>query len=142
MMTKIIETKKDKGMETKGHHHFADFVNVNYETAYNGDAMVEVMAKAATEAGATVVHMHAVSLPCVGSTSPPGFTAVCLLDESHVTCHAYAEEGLLAFDAFTCGDGDKAKVLMSIIEAYVLKQSPQALTTLYKSIDRFHYNGV
>lgn len=35
--------------------------------------------------------------------SPPGFTSVCLLDESHVSAHCYSEKGMLAIDVFTCG---------------------------------------
>ena len=38
-----------------------------------------------------------------GSDSPPGFASVILLDESHMTAHCYSEEGMLAFDCFTCG---------------------------------------
>ena len=32
-----------------------------------------------------------------------GFTSVILLDESHITCHSYTKQGLLALDVFTCG---------------------------------------
>ena len=38
--------------------------------------------------------------------SPPGFTAVALLDESHVTAHCYSTTGQLAVDVFTCGVHD------------------------------------
>ena len=38
-----------------------------------------------------------------GHNSPPGFTAVVVLDESHCSCHTYADLGLIALDVFTCG---------------------------------------
>ena len=38
--------------------------------------------------------------------SPPGFAAVVLIDESHVTAHCYSERGILAIDVFTCGKHD------------------------------------
>jgi S-adenosylmethionine/arginine decarboxylase-like enzyme len=48
------------------------------------------------------VHSRAVILGDDG-LSPPGFTAVCLVDESHVTAHCYSDRGWLAIDVFTCG---------------------------------------
>jgi len=37
-----------------------------------------------------------------GSVSPSGGTAIVLLDESHISLHCYGEEGLCAWDLFTC----------------------------------------
>lgn len=42
-----------------------------------------------------------------GSSSPPGFAAVFLLDESHCSAHCYSDLGMLAIDVFSCG-GEKA----------------------------------
>ena len=57
---------------------------------------------------ATEVHAHMV--PFDGSTSPPGFAAVVLIDESHITAHCYADQGLLAVDCFTCGQTDPDRI--------------------------------
>lgn len=46
--------------------------------------------------------------------SPPGFTAVVLIDESHVTAHNYSDRGWLAIDIFTCGGSSTANVAASI----------------------------
>jgi S-adenosylmethionine/arginine decarboxylase-like enzyme len=37
-----------------------------------------------------------------GSVSPPGFSFIAMLDESHISAHSYGEEGILAIDCFTC----------------------------------------
>jgi S-adenosylmethionine/arginine decarboxylase-like enzyme len=69
------------------------------------------LAKAARTAGATVLHQKQIILPCEKSKphSPPGGTAVVLLDESHISLHWYDRDdgsALIAIDAFTCGTAD------------------------------------
>ena len=50
------------------------------------------------------VHSHSEVFEDVrDAETPPGFTAVCLLDESHVSAHCYSAIGMLAIDVFTCG---------------------------------------
>jgi S-adenosylmethionine decarboxylase len=72
------------------------------------------MAEAAERAGATVISQVRYRF---GHNSAPGFTAVVLLDESHCSAHAYADDGLLALDIFTCGDTDPRDVLRYMQEA-------------------------
>lgn len=38
-----------------------------------------------------------------GTKTPPGCTAMVTVDESHISVHTYAEDGLMALDIFTCG---------------------------------------
>ena len=89
----------------KGHHYILDA-----SEAYGLDAnwVLESMNEVATKVGTTVVFKTSVKLPVTDGLSPPGFTSVCLLDESHLTAHYYEDKGLLAIDAFTCGSIDKA----------------------------------
>jgi S-adenosylmethionine decarboxylase len=70
--------------------------------------MLEAMASGATRAGATVISQVRYKF---GSDSPPGFTAVVVLDESHCSVHTYADLGLMAIDVFTCGNTDPADIL-------------------------------
>ncbi len=53
--------------------------------------------------GIRCVHSHSEVFLDERDGSPPGFTAVCLLDESHVSAHCYSAIGMLAIDIFTCG---------------------------------------
>lgn len=70
--------------------------------------MLEAMASAARRAGATVVSQVRYHF---GHNSPPGFTAVVVLDESHCSAHTYADLGLIALDIFTCGNTQPAAIL-------------------------------
>jgi S-adenosylmethionine decarboxylase len=58
------------------------------------------MAEGARRAGATVISQVRYQF---GKNSPPGCTAIVMLDESHCSVHTYAELGLVAMDVFTCG---------------------------------------
>jgi S-adenosylmethionine decarboxylase len=92
----------------KGHHILIDCRNVPRDVCLDDGRMLEVMARSAAKAG-----MHVISQVRYhfGHNSAPGFTCVCLLDESHVSAHTYADLGLIALDVFTCGKTDPAKIL-------------------------------
>jgi S-adenosylmethionine/arginine decarboxylase-like enzyme len=123
-------------LQNKGHHHFMDVVNA---FDLNPQLFLNEMEQASLKAGATVVHAHVVELPAGGATSPPGFTAVCLLDESHVSAHYYEPEGLLAVDAFTCGKEDKAAMLIALLSGYISAMCPAAHTTHEHHTRRFNH---
>jgi S-adenosylmethionine/arginine decarboxylase-like enzyme len=73
------------------------------------------------------VHKHAVVFD--GIDSPPGFTSVFLIDESHVSAHSYSELGMLALDVFTCGGRpDNTKKVADQIHAAVLKRFPECMS--------------
>lgn len=61
---------------------------------------LEAMAEGAKRAGATVISQIRYQF---GQGSPPGCTAIVMLDESHCSVHTYADLGLVAMDVFTCG---------------------------------------
>lgn len=95
----------------KGRHLLMDCRNVAREVCLNDRLVLNVMARAAELAGATVVSQVRYKF---GSDSPPGFTAVVLLDESHCSAHTYADLGLIAMDVFTCGNTNPKDVLRYI----------------------------
>jgi S-adenosylmethionine decarboxylase len=97
----------------KGHHLLVDCRNVARELCLNDALLLNVMARAATRAGATVVSQIRYKF---GQDSPPGFTCVVMLDESHLSAHTYADLGLIAMDVFTCGRTDPRDVLRYIQE--------------------------
>src|SRR5687768_7646227 len=70
--------------------------------------MLDGMARSAAKAGMNVISQVRYHF---GHNSAPGYTCVCLLDESHVSAHTYADLGLIALDVFTCGKTDPAKIL-------------------------------
>lgn len=95
----------------KGNHLLVDCRNVARETCLDDKTLLDVMARAATRAGATVVSQIRYKF---GQDSPPGFTCIVMLDESHVSAHTYADLGLIALDVFTCGSTAPADVLQHI----------------------------
>lgn len=97
----------------KGRHLLIDCRNVARDVCLNDKLVMETMARAAERAGANVVSSIRYKF---GQDSPPGFTAVVMLDESHCSAHTYADLGLIAMDVFTCGQTDPAEVLRLIRE--------------------------
>jgi S-adenosylmethionine decarboxylase len=95
----------------KGKHLLIDCRNVRRDVCLDDRRMLATMAGAAERAGATVISQVRYRF---GSESPAGFTAVVVLDESHCSVHTYADDGLMAFDIFTCGTTDPLEVLQYI----------------------------
>ncbi len=92
----------------RGKHLLIDCRNVSYTLCLDDKAVLRAMAKSAEKAGATVISQVRYHFE---HNSPPGFTAMVLLDESHCSAHSYAELGLIAMDVFTCGDTDPYQIL-------------------------------
>ncbi|MBN2476365.1 MAG: adenosylmethionine decarboxylase [Pirellulales bacterium] len=97
----------------KGRHLLIDCRNVPREVCLDDRRMLDVMARAASKAGANVISQVRYHF---GHNSPPGFTAVVVLDESHASAHCYADSGQIAMDVFTCGNTDPREVLAYIRE--------------------------
>lgn len=75
-----------------------------------------------------------------GTLSPPGFSSFLVLDASHVSCHCYSsveEAGLLAIDAFTCGDTSDPSVMIDFIHSELIKLFPNIKTTKRYTLNRF-----
>ena len=96
--------------------------------------MLEIMKQAVENSGAREVHAHVELFD--GSVSPPGFAAVVLIDESHVSAHCYADSGLLALDAFTCGGTDPTTIVDQLKQA-LHDLCPTIVLMQEKSVDRF-----
>ena len=99
-----------------------------------GSWMLSLMESAVDSSGARRVHSHNEDFD--GSVSPPGFAAVVLLDESHVSAHCYSESGLLAIDAFSCGNTDPARII-EVIEKSLLEKYPGMSINRRKRVERF-----
>ena len=95
----------DSGVQfSHGSHVYLDYVNFNPEIENVGAWVLSILRTSVKECGVKEVHAHCEIFD--GVESPPGFAAIVLIDESHVTAHCYSEKGWLAIDAFTCGAHD------------------------------------
>lgn len=109
---------------SKGKHLIIDISGVSSDICLNDKLVLNTMADAAKKAGATVISTNRYKF---GQDSPPGFTAVVILDESHISCHTYADLGLMAMDVFTCGNTDPKDVFDIIKETLELKDEQYSL---------------
>lgn len=123
-------------MRSKAHgkHIFLDYTEFFPSSPFDGNHMLELMKTAVEQSDAKEVHAHVEIFD--GSVSPPGFAAVVLLDESHVSAHCYSDRGLLAIDAFTCGGTDPTSIVEDLKQA-VIDLSPKTVLMQQKSVDRF-----
>lgn len=108
-----------------------DYIGCEFNENKGGVWMLELMQYAVKCANVREVHAHVEEFD--GTESPPGFAAVVLLDESHVSAHCYYGKGLLAIDAFTCGDGDP-NLIIDIIQ--------NKLSTEMKNIQQVSRNEI
>jgi len=117
-----------------GAHVFLDYVNAFFEGEDDYQWLFSMIREAVAQSPATEVHAHLP--PFDGSTSPPGFAAVVLIDESHISAHCYADRGLLAVDCFTCGDTDP-ETIASYLHERLMKRFPNLIRTRMDRVDRF-----
>lgn len=118
----------------KGNHIFADFINFKGNEHWLGIFIYRLMIKAINRTKMKIVHRH---LEILNEDTPPGFTSVLLLDESHFTSHCYSEEGLLAVDIFTCGNTNTREVMDFFIEE-LLKGFPEVKCVKLENHKRFN----
>mgnify|MGYP000950878137 CR=1 FL=1 len=97
----------------KGHHIIIDCSNADFKMCMDDKKMLNIISESAEQAGATVISTVRYKF---GGESPPGFACLVMLDESHCSAHSYANEGLIAFDIFTCGKTDPEYVWFLIKE--------------------------
>ena len=120
-----------------GKHIMLDYTG--YVPPVDDDAnwILEIMKNAATNSGIRVVHHHVEKFD--GTVSPPGFAAVVLIDESHITAHAYSNIGLLAIDIFTCGEHSPDDVATEI-DAKIRSEVPSLVCECRQYSPRFQLN--
>ena len=118
----------------RGDHVVLDYAGYSPPVDDDGAWMLQVLRDCVNRAGIREVHAHVAQFD--GSESPPGFAAVVLIDESHVSAHCYSESGLLAIDIFTCGDSDPGP-LADDIHGMVVEAVPGLELSGRERLDRF-----
>ena len=121
-----------------GKHVYVDYVDFQpLGQSEDGQWILQILQNAVETCGIREVHAHVEVFD--GDVSPPGFAAVVLIDESHVSAHCYSDRGRLAIDAFTCGDHDPEKIV-DIIHENLISASPNITQLRRDSVKRFlHY---
>lgn len=124
-------------IEAKGFHALIDLDDCDPILLSDPNALKKLLETAAYRACATV--MYSVGYRVGGLISekgtPDGVSVYVGLDESHISCHTYAREGLIALDIFTCGVTAKPKLAVE----YILN-SISHKNRIVKYVDRFFKN--
>ena len=96
----------------RGIHLLADLYGIESGWLTDCARLEELMYRAATSAGATVLnrHFHAFG-------AGQGVTGVMLLAESHLSVHTWPETGYAAFDIFMCGAARPQLALETLLRA-------------------------
>ena len=122
------------GTDAHGGHVVLDYTGYSSPMEDDGVWMLQVLRRCVQRAGVKEVHSHVEQFD--GTDSPPGYAAVVLIDESHVSAHCYSVRGLLAIDIFTCGGSDPS-ALADDIHREVSEAVPGIELTGRKMLDRF-----
>jgi len=125
-------------VKAHGKHVYIDYIGYQYDGSNNGEKILEIMIQSASVGNTRPVFSHVEEFD--GQSSPPGFAAVVLLDESHITAHCYYEKGWLAFDAFTCGDGNP-DLIADFITKNLRINMPGLQQMRRELVDRFLHNN-
>ena len=118
----------------RGLHVFLDYSNYTSPVKNDGEWMLNKLRDSVKNAGIREVHSHVERFD--GTKSPPGYAAVVLIDESHVTAHCYSEIGLLAIDVFTCGDNDP-QIIVDDLKDFISKSINGIKLVREEKINRF-----
>tara|TARA_Y100000588_G_scaffold181801_2_gene195572 strand:- start:2784 stop:3167 length:384 start_codon:yes stop_codon:yes gene_type:complete len=120
--------------DSAGAHVLLDYVGYLSPREDEGDLILALLRESVRVSGVREVHSHVESFD--GENSPPGFAAVVLIDESHVSAHCYTDRGLLAVDVFTCGDHDP-DALADVVHERLFSEVPSLRLVFRNRVNRF-----
>ena len=92
-----------------GRHLLLEVYDVKYDLINDAITLEEVMVKGIRRAGMTILNVFQYCF------IPQGCTIVIALSESHVSCHTWPEEGCLAIDVYTCGEGNPKLIALELL---------------------------
>ena len=123
-------------MKNRGNHVFIDFIGFYDDNLEECCANIfNIMKEGIKQTNMKCMFEKMVILK---DDTEEGFTSVILLDESHITAHAYTKKGLLALDVFTCGVTDPEDVA-KFVKANLEIRYPKIECVSYVKHERFIY---
>jgi S-adenosylmethionine decarboxylase len=122
-------------MTSIGNHVFLDIIGfVDYDVQAVAQWFEQLMNKAIAQTH--MKNMFSKMIVLDEGTENEGFTSVILLNESHLTAHAYTRRGLLAIDLFTCGDTNPSAVV-AYLRNEIVRFYPEVRITNFSNNKRF-----
>lgn len=93
-----------------GRHLLLEVYDVDFKAIDDVESLQSAMLKGIERAKMTVLNVFS---HCF---IPQGCTVVIALAESHVSCHTWPENGCLAVDVYTCGEGNPKLIALEILK--------------------------
>jgi len=93
-----------------GTHLLLEVYNVDFEVLNDVISLQKSMEKGITRAKMTILNIFS---HCF---LPQGCTIVIALSESHVSCHTWPENGCVAIDVYTCGEGNPRLIAIELLK--------------------------
>ena len=93
-----------------GRHLLLEVYDVDFSLINDSNSLQNVMISGITRAKMTILNIFS---HCF---IPQGCTIVIALAESHVSCHTWSENGCLAIDVYTCGDGNPRLIALELLK--------------------------
>ena len=107
-----------------GKHLLLEVYNVDFNLLNDIISLREVMERGINRAGMTILNIFSHSF------EPQGCTIVIALSESHVSCHTWPENGCIAIDVYTCGEGNPKLIALELLK--YLNSDSYNLRELYR----------
>ena len=93
-----------------GTHLLLEVYDVKFDLLNDVISLQESMERGINRAKMTVLNIFS---HCF---LPQGCTIVIALSESHVSCHTWPENGCVAIDVYTCGEGNPRLVAIELLK--------------------------
>lgn len=93
-----------------GTHLLLEVYDVKFDLLNDVISLQESMEKGINRAKMTILNIFS---HCF---LPQGCTIVIALSESHVSCHTWPENGCVAIDIYTCGEGNPRLVAIELLK--------------------------
>ncbi len=93
-----------------GTHLLLEVYDVKFDLLNDVISLQETMERGINRAKMTILNIFS---HCF---LPQGCTIVIALSESHVSCHTWPENGSIAIDVYTCGDGNPKLIAIELLK--------------------------
>ncbi len=93
-----------------GNHLLLEVYDVDFKLLNDGISLQEAMENGIKRAKMTILNIYQHCFV------PQGVTIVIALSESHVSCHTWPEQGTIAIDVYTCGDGNPKLIALELLK--------------------------
>jgi S-adenosylmethionine decarboxylase len=93
-----------------GKHLLLEVYDVKFDLLNDVISLQETMEIGIDRANMTILNIFSHRF------SPQGCTIVIALSESHVSCHTWPENGCIAIDVYTCGEGNPKLIAIELLK--------------------------